>query len=171
MLDKKNTELIKSSILNTNNIININNNHNNINNSVMMSNNLASDNEIINLLNQKICRLSCDNKTLETKIKMYKDEKKLSQDMVQKLQYEVITLKKKMEINCSNGYCEDMVNQYKQQILQLNNEINRIKKENFELNQHNNCCFSNNNILNTEITLNPNEMEINEDCALKAEQL
>ena len=97
MIDKKNSELIKSSLLNANNIININNNHNNISNSVMMNNNMVSDNEIIDLLKQKINRISCDNKTLETKIKMYKDEKKLSQDMVQKLQYEVITLKKKME--------------------------------------------------------------------------
>ena len=50
---------------------------------------------------------------LETKIKMYKDEKKLSQDMVQKLQYEVISLKKRMEMNCNNGCCEDIINQYK----------------------------------------------------------
>ena len=107
MLDKKNSELIKSSLLNANNIININNNHNNINNSVMMNNNMISDNEIINLLNQKISRISCDNKTLETKIKMYKDEKKLSQDMVQKLQYEVITLKKKMEMKCNEGFVEE----------------------------------------------------------------
>ena len=173
MLDKKNSELIKISLLNANNIININNNHNNINNSVMMNNNVLSDNEIINLLNQKISRISCDNKTLETKIKMYKDEKKLSQDMVQKLQYEVITLKKKMEMKCNNGCCDDIINQYKQQIFLLNNEINKIKKENLELSQHKNCCFGNinNNIMNTEITLNPNEGEINNDYELKAEQL
>jgi hypothetical protein len=173
MLDKKNSELIKTSLLNANNIININNNHNNINNSVMMNNNVLSDNEIINLLNQKISRISCDNKTLETKIKMYKDEKKLSQDMVKKLQYEVITLKKNMEMKCNNGYYDDIINQYKQQIFLLNKEINKIKKENFELNQHKNCCLSNNNnnIMNTEITLNPNEGEINNDCELKAEQL
>ena len=176
MLDKKNSEIIKTSLLNANNIININNNHNNINNSVMMNNNVVSDNDIINLLNQKISRISCDNKTLETKIKMYKDEKKLSQDMVQKLQYEVITLKKKMERQCNNGYCDDIVNQYKQQIFKLNNEINNLKKENFELSQHKNCCFSNinsniNNNMNTEITLNPNEQEINNDNELKAEQL
>ena len=174
MLDKKNSELIKSSLLNANNIININNNHNNINNSVMMNNNVVSDNEIINLLNQKISRISCDNKTLETKIKMYKDEKKLSQDMVQKLQYEVITLKKKMEMKCNEGFCEDIINQYKQQIFKLNNEINKMKKENFELNQHKNCCYSSNNInniMNTQLILNPNEEEINNDCELKAEQL
>ena len=162
MLDKKNSELIKSSLLNANNIININNNHNNINNSVMMNNNVVSDND------------SCDNKTLETKIKMYKDEKKLSQDMVQKLQYEVITLKKKMEMKCNEGFCEDIINQYKQQIFKLNNEINKMKKENFELNQHKNCCYSSNNInniMNTQLTLNPNEEEINNDCELKAEQL
>ena len=136
----------------------------------MMSNNVVSDNEIINLLNQKINRISCDNKTLETKIKMYKDEKKISQDMVQKLQFEVINLKKQMEMNCSNGCCEDIINQYKQQIFMLNNEINKIKKENYELSQHKNCIFSN-NVINTEITLNPNENEINEDCVLNAEQL
>ena len=169
MIDKKNSESTKSSLLNANNIININNNHNNISNSVMMNNNMVSDNEIIDLLKQKINRISCDNKTLETKIKMYKDEKKLSQDMVQKLQYEVITLKKKMEMNCNNGCCEDIINQYKQQIFNLNNEINKIKKENYELNQHKNCCG--NNIMNTQITLNPNENEINNDCSLKAEQL
>ncbi len=103
---------------------------------------------------------------------MYKDEKKLSQDMVQKLQYEVITLKKNMEMKCNNGYYDDIINQYKQQIFLLNKEINKIKKENFELNQHKNCCLSNNNnIMNTEITLNPNEGEINNDYELKAEQL
>ena len=170
LLDKKNSELIKNSLMNTNHIININNNNNNINNSVMMNNNLVSDNEIINLLNQKINRISCDNKTLETKIKMYKEEKKLSQDMVQKLQFEVINLKKKMEMNCSNGCCEEIINQYKTQIFKLNNEINKIKKENYELSQHKNCCFGN-NVINTEITLNPNENEILDDCVLNAEQL
>ena len=99
---------------------------------------------------------------------MYKDEKKLSQDMVQKLQFEVINLKKQMEMNCSNGYSEDTINQYKQQIFKLNNEINKIKKENYELSQHKNCLFSN-NAINTEITLNPNENRINEDCILNAE--
>ena len=49
-----------------------------------------------------------------------------------------------------------------------------MKKENFELNQHKNCCYSSNNInniMNTQLTLNPNEEEINNDCELKAEQL
>ena len=172
LLDQKNTELIKSSLLNTNNIININNNHNNINNSVMMNNNMISDNEMINLLNQKISRISCDNKTLETKIKMYKDEKKLSQDMLQRLQYENITLKKKMEMRCENGFCQDIIDQYKRQVMRLNNEINKYKKENYELNLHKNCY--NNNILNTQSTFNQNEFDSNnniDDCELKAEQL
>ena len=169
-LDKKNNELIKNSFMNANNIININNNHNNINNSVMMNNNVVSDNEMINLLNQKISRMSSDNKALEMQIKMHKDEKKISKDTVQRLQYEVITLKKQLEMNNNsiNNELVSRINQYKQQIYKLNNEINKIKNENTELIKQ-----KNNNIINTQksIKYNFNEEERNDDGELKAEQL
>ena len=56
--------------------------------------------------------------------------------------------------------------------MRLNNEINKYKKENYELNLHQNCY--NNNILNTQSTFNQNEFDSNnniDDCELKAEQL
>ena len=158
ILDKKNNELVKNSLLNANNIININNNHNNINNSVMMNNNVVSDNEMINLLNQKISRMESDHKALETQIKMHKEEKKICKDTVQRLQFEVITLKKELDMN--NNNIEPIINQYKQQIFKLNNEINKLKQKN-------------NNILNTQNSLkdNLNEDERNDDGELKPEQL
>ena len=170
MLDKKNNELIKNSLMNANSIININNNHNNINNSVMMSG-VVSDNEMINLLNQKISRMTSDYKTLETQVKMYKDEKKIGKDAVQRLQYEVITLKKQLDEANNNKALEPIIGQYKQQIYNLTNEINKVKKENSELAKQKN----NNNILDTQNSLkdnsNANDEERNDDGELKAEQL
>ena len=134
----------------------------------MMNNNVVSDNEMINLLNQKINRMASDYKTLETQIKMHKDEKKISKDTIQRLQYEVITLKKQIEMYNNNNNLEPVINLYKQQIFKLNNEINKLKKENLELIKQ-----KNNNILNTQNSLkdNLNEEERNDDSELKPEQL
>jgi chromosome segregation ATPase len=169
-LNKKNNEIIQNSLRNANNIININNNHNNINNSVMMNNNVVSDNEMINLLNQKIYRMNSDYKTLETQIKMYKEEKKICKDTIQRLQYENISLKKELDIyNSNNNIFEPVNNRYKQQSFKSSDEIDKSKKNNIELDKQKN----NSNILNTQNSVkdNENEDEKNDDGMLKAEQL
>ena len=168
-LNKKNNEIIQNSLRNANNIININNNHNNINNSVMMNNNVVNDNEMINLLNQKIHRMDSDYKTLETQIKMYKNEKKICEDTIQRLQYEVVTLRKELDINNSNNNFQPLINPYKQQIYKSNNENDNMKNSNIELDKQKN----NSNILNTQNSVKDNENynEKNDDGELKPEQL
>lgn len=60
--------------------------------------------------------------------------KKIGKDAVQRLQYEVITLKKQLDEANNNKMLEPIINQYKQQIYNLTNEINKLKKRKFGIN-------------------------------------
>ena len=104
-------------------------------------------------------------KLWKLKSKCIKTKKKINNDTVQRLQYEVITLKKEKDMN--NNNIDAVIGQYKEQIYRLNNEINRIKKENLELSK-----YKDNNVISPNtLKDNINEDERNDEGELKPDQL